>query len=702
MMFNSSNLRLLNRSQRDALRSRYFSSNEKLFDKILIANRGEIACRVMRTAKRLGIKTVAVFSEPDRNSVHVRMADEAYCIGPAASSESYLSIPKIMDVIKKSGAQAVHPGYGFLSENHVFSETLEKAGIAFMGPRGHSMVAMGDKIESKKLAAKAGVNTIPGEKRSLDSEKEVLEVSNKIGYPVMIKASAGGGGKGMRIAWNDEEAKLGYRLSKQEAKKSFGDDRMFVEKYIEEPRHIEIQLIGDSFGNICALPERECSIQRRNQKVLEEAPSVLLDAKTRRAMQDQARMLAKAVEYRSAGTVEFLCDKNKNFYFLEMNTRLQVEHPITELITGVDLVEQMIRVAAGYKLPDSFLSGYLPFKGHAHEARVYAEDPLRGFLPSIGRLVQYQEPTHIPNCRVDSGITQGSEISMFYDPMISKLCGYGETRAEALEVLSKALDSYVIGGLNHNQAFLRDVTRSKRFQEGAITTKYIPEEYPNGFQGVSLTETEKLNLAAIANSVYGLFFEYISSVNNQFKRPHLEKEYFIEFPKLKESFRVGLDESGDKISVSKVDADGNKIGEKLSLFTDVSWDPFSIICEAEIEGASHVVQVLDKDITGFKLQYCGAVLDAKIYNKQEYKLKKHMIQKAKPDFSKYLLSPMPGQLISVAVKVGDEIFGGQEVCVVEAMKMQNVLRAEKNGKVKSISKKPGQTVDVDEILVEFE
>jgi len=681
------------------LQRRAFSSGEKLFDKILIANRGEIACRVMKTAKRLGIRTVAVYSEPDAKSVHVKMADEAYCVGPAASAESYLNIPRIMEVIKESGAQAVHPGYGFLSENHLFAEELEKNNVAFIGPGSYAITAMGDKIESKEVAKKAGVNVIPGDLTVLKTEEEVLDKANEVGYPVMIKASAGGGGKGMRIAWNDEEARVGFRLSTEEAKASFGDDRIFVEKYIEEPRHIEIQLIADSHGNVCALPERECSIQRRNQKVLEEAPSVLLDDETRAAMQKQARDLATAVDYRSAGTVEFLCDKHKNFYFLEMNTRLQVEHPVTELVTGVDLVEQMIRVAAGHKLPDEYLSGTLPFKGWAHEARVYAEDPVRGFLPSTGRLISYQEPSveEIPSVRCDSGITQGSEISMFYDPMISKLCTYRETREEALDDLGIALDSYIVHGVGHNISFLRDCIRDERFRSGSITTNYIAEEYPDGFSGVRLNTDETVILAGITAVASAQRLAQTTQISGQVVEPKLPEAIIC---KIGESaFKISI-EGDEELTVS--DADSGVQLKKLN-FEDFDWTVDTVKVDAIIDDVKHVVQIHERTPAGLKVQYLGAVENVQVFTSQkEYEYSKYMLPKPEIDSSKWLLSPMPGALISVAVEAGAKVFPGQELAVVEAMKMQNVLVAEKEGVVKSVLKAPGATLAVDEEIIEFE
>src|SRR5882672_11220024 len=468
----------------------------KLFDKILIANRGEIACRVIRTCKRLGIKTVAVYSEADADALHVRQADEKVLIGPPPSTQSYLLIDKIVEACKKTGAQAVHPGYGFLSEKQEFQKALAKAKIAFIGPDAHAIHAMGDKIESKKLALKAGVSTVPGYLHAIPNAEEAVKIAKKVGYPVMIKASAGGGGKGMRISYNDAETREGFVSATSEAKSSFADDRVFIEKYVEEPRHIEIQLIADGHGNCIYLWERECSIQRRHQKVIEEAPSPFLDAKTRKAMGEQAVALAKAVKYKSAGTVEFIVDKNRKFYFLEMNTRLQVEHPVTELITGLDLVELMIRVAAGEKLP--FQQKDVKLNGWAVEARVYAEDPLRGFLPSTGRLVKYREPEPGPDVRVDTGVYEGGEISMFYDPMIAKLCSYGKTRIDAIERMRRALDEFYVRGVSHNVPFLAALMAHPRFRAGNLTTNFIAEEFKGGFTAAHLPPRDPAMLAGVA------------------------------------------------------------------------------------------------------------------------------------------------------------------------------------------------------------
>ncbi|CAK4716260.1 unnamed protein product [Aphanomyces euteiches] len=727
--------------------SRAFSTKEKLFDKVLIANRGEISCRVIKTCRRLGIRTVAVYSEPDVNSVAVRMADEAVCVGPAKSSSSYLNIDRIIQAVKDTGAQAVHPGYGFLSENKLFCEALDEAGVTFIGPGFHAIEAMGDKIESKQIAIDAGVNTIPGYQGVIQDEDEAVKVAHDIGYPVMVKASAGGGGKGMRVAYNDAEVREGYRLSKEEAANSFGDDRMFIEKFIEDPRHIEIQLLADKHGNYVAFPERECSIQRRNQKVVEEAPSMLLDDATRRAMGEQAIMLAKKVGYTSAGTVEFLCDKHKNFYFLEMNTRLQVEHPVTELITKVDLVEQMLRIAAGHKLPAHLTSGPLPIYGWAMESRVYAEDPLRGFLPSIGRLLQYQEPHHLPGVRVDSGVSEGSDISMHYDPMISKLITHGDTRHECLERMKFALDNYVIRGPGNNMAFMQDVYRHPRFESGNITTKFIAEEYPEGFSGVKLTPSEThevivagalMHLKSHAKKTTSGVDVVVLELNNE---PVIQlAELFqgvvaLQIPgSVDEALRKLPNTVGSQVFVSpdgpfgkahsvRAVAIRNTIyasvdGEEWIPVDNFSWSPKKPLFTADFSTQERALQVLEKLPEGFRLQHHGAIHNVIIRSPREHSLAQYMKPKPKVDLSRFVQCPMPGNelasfiqltrdvviglLVSVAVQPGDEVQIGQEVAVVEAMKMQNVIRASKRGTVKSVLHQAGASLKVDEVIVEFE
>jgi len=506
--------------------------DEPKFEKILIANRGEIACRVIKTAKAMGIKTVAVHSDVDSNALHVKLADESVCVGPAPTSESYLRADRILEAVKQTGAQAVHPGYGFLSENTHFAAQLEKAGAVFVGPNSRAILDMGDKIHSKKVAAAAKVNMIPGYDGEIKDEDECVKVANDIGYPVMIKASAGGGGKGMRIAWNDKECREGFRLSKQEAKSSFGDDRMLVEKFIDNPRHIEMQILADKHGNAIWLNERECSIQRRNQKVIEEAPSSFVDPDMRRRMGEQAVQLALAVGYDSAGTVEFLVDSQKNFYFLEMNTRLQVEHPITEEITRLDIVQQMLRVAYGHKL--NIQQKHIGIDGWSFECRVYAEDPYKGFgLPSVGRLTKYEEPTHIPGIRCDSGIREGSEISIYYDPLICKLVSHGRNRDEALNRISNALDHYVIRGVTHNIPLLRDIVDEKRFRSGNITTKYLPETYPEGFMGATLSPDEETSLVAVSSALNARKIARARTFTNQSRQkstlsdPYSNKYSFI-------------------------------------------------------------------------------------------------------------------------------------------------------------------------------
>ncbi|MBN9085458.1 MAG: acetyl/propionyl/methylcrotonyl-CoA carboxylase subunit alpha [Reyranella sp.] len=649
-----------------------------MFDKILIANRGEIACRVIRTAKRLGIKTVAVYSEADADALHVRQADEAVFIGPPPATQSYLLVDRIVEACRKTGAQAVHPGYGFLSEKQEFQKALADAGIVFIGPDAHAIYAMGDKIESKKLAQAAGVSTVPGHLAAIPDADEAVKIAQKVGYPVMIKASAGGGGKGMRIAYNDTEAREGFVSATNEAKSSFADDRVFIEKYVEEPRHIEIQLIADGHGNCVYLWERECSIQRRHQKVIEEAPSPFLDAKTRKAMGEQAVALAKAVQYKSAGTVEFIVDKNRNFYFLEMNTRLQVEHPVTELITGLDLVELMIRVAAGERLP--FAQKDVKLEGWAVEARVYAEDPFRNFLPSTGRLVKYREPMPGSDVRVDTGVYEGGEISMFYDPMIAKLCTYGKDRPDAIDRMRRALDEFYVRGVSHNVPFLAALMAHPRFREGRLTTNFIAEEFKGGFTAKHLPPRDPAVLAAVAAVVERVRDER-SGVTQDTRTVMLNRE------------PVALNVTGK---------DGNftvKVGDR-SIGIQTGWVPGEPLLHGKIDGQDVAVQV-DAVGSGWRLVHEGGQADALVLTPRQAELYALMPVKAAPDTSKFLLSPMPGLLASVAVTEGQEVKAGEPLAVVEAMKMENVLRAVQDGTVKTLHAKAGDSLKVDQKIIEF-
>eukprot|EP00753_Platysulcus_tardus_P021977 PLAT9184.1.p2 GENE.PLAT9184.1~~PLAT9184.1.p2 ORF type:complete len:696 (-),score=347.80 PLAT9184.1:427-2514(-) len=681
-----------------AVRALSSASGEKYFDKILIANRGEISIRVQQTARRMGIKTVAVYSEADAEAPHVRFADEAVCVGPPPSAESYLVEDAIVEAARSTGAEAIHPGYGFLSENAGFATRLEKEGITFIGPRASAIEAMGDKIESKRLAHEAGVSTIPGFVGEVHSDEEVLKISREIGYPVMIKASAGGGGKGMRIAWNDEEAIEGFRLSKEEAIASFGDDRMLIEKFVEDPRHIEIQLLGDNHGNVIALPERECSVQRRNQKVVEEAPCLLLDPATRRAMQEEAVALAKAVDYNTAGTVEMLSDPRKNFYFLEMNTRLQVEHPITELVSGLDLVEQMIRVASGHKLPADLVENWPEPVGWAFESRVYAEDPMRGFLPSIGRLMKYEEPSG-PGVRMDSGIEEGGEISMYYDPLVSKLITYADTREQAIDVMKDALDEYVIRGFSHNVPFLGALYRHPRFVEGRLSTAFIDEEYPDGFHGIELTEEDKTKLVASAALMQKARLERASMAHagEMVDSYRLEPVVHLVATVGEDKFDVTFD--GPAMSIAPKADDGHSLSVD---FAGLDWFPGQPKAVVELDDDEFTVQPLESHDAGYLLQYAGTPFEVTLRTPRGEELASHMLPKVERDTSRLLLSPMPGSLVSVAVKPGDKVVAGQELAVVEAMKMQNVLRAAKSGIIKEINCEPGSTLAVDEQILELE
>ncbi|TKR80869.1 hypothetical protein L596_014858 [Steinernema carpocapsae] len=683
--------------------------NEPKFDKILIANRAfREKSLVMKTARAMGIKTVAVHSDVDSNALHVKMADEAVCVGPAPTNQSYLRADRILEAVKETGAQAVHPGYGFLSENTDFAAKLTAAGATFIGPNSKAILDMGDKIHSKRIAGEAKVNMIPGYDGEIADEDECVKVSNEIGYPVMIKASAGGGGKGMRIAWNDKEARDGFRLSKQEAASSFGDDRMLVEKFIDNPRHIEMQVLCDKHGNALWLNERECSIQRRNQKVIEEAPSSFVDPAMRSRMGEQAVQLAKAVGYDSAGTVEFLVDSKKNFYFLEMNTRLQVEHPITEEITNLDIVQQMIRVAYGHKL--NLQQSDIKINGWSFESRVYAEDPFKGFgLPSVGRLTKYEEPVDsVEGIRCDSGIREGSEISIYYDPLICKLVSHGPNRQVALDRMRDALDNYVIRGVTNNIPLLRDIVEEERFRSGNITTKYLPETYPQGFEGASLNVGEERTLVALTATLQALKIARAQMFTNQRKAACIDpllKDYsfVVELPK-----RDGEDRKTANVEVRFIDGnteiaevfvDGNKV--KLSGEICLAKSVLHLKVDSE-SAKDATVQVVSKRPGELVVIYKGSQFKMRVMPKAVSELLKHMKEKPKLDLSSVVLSPMPGAIKSVSAEVGQMVTEGQELCVIEAMKMQNSLHASKTGKVKAVNVKEGATVDEGEILIELE
>ena len=656
-----------------------------MFTSLLIANRGEIACRVIRTAKRMGIRTIAVYSDADRAALHVKLADEAVHIGGSAARDSYLSIDKIIAACKRTNADAVHPGYGFLSENAEFAAALDAAGIIFVGPPAKAVEAMGDKITSKKLAAAAGVSTVPGHMGLIADADEAVTIARQLGYPVMIKASAGGGGKGMRIAHDDASAREGFERSKSEAGSSFGDDRIFIEKFVTEPRHIEIQLIGDQHGTMIYLNERECSIQRRNQKVIEEAPSPFLDAKTRKAMGEQAVALAKAVGYFSAGTVEFIVDGARNFYFLEMNTRLQVEHPVTELITGLDLVELMLRVAAGEKLPLS--QADVKIDGWALESRLYAEDPYRNFLPSTGRLTRYSPPAEEHDfdraIRNDTGVYEGGEISTFYDPMIAKLCSWAPSREAAIGVMQEALDQFEVEGVGNNIPFLSAVMAQPRFREGRLTTGYIAEEFPDGFTGVALAPADLTHLAALA-CVSAFALETRTHLGTETRRAVII-----------DGTRWDFDVRADGIEYWLTDSAGKK------LLVETGWKPGMSLAIARIDGTLHHVR-LNRVTAGFRLRWRGADLVARVLLPRVADLMPLMPVKTPPDMSRFLLCPMPGQVVRIDVAEGDIVESGQPLAIVEAMKMENVLKAERRARVSKLRVKPGAVLAVDEVIMEFE
>jgi propionyl-CoA carboxylase alpha chain len=650
----------------------------RMFKKILIANRGEIACRVIKTARRMGIATVAVYSDADRTALHVEMADEAVHIGPSPAAESYLVADRIIEACKATGAEAVHPGYGFLSERASFCEALEKEGIVFIGPKPKAIRAMGDKIESKKFANAAKVSTVPGFLGVIEDAAHAERIAGEIGYPVMIKASAGGGGKGMRIAWSEGQVRDGFERARSEAKSSFGDDRVFIEKYIVDPRHIEIQVLADAHGTALYLGERECSIQRRNQKVVEEAPSPFLDEATRRAMGEQSVALAKAVDYQSAGTVEFIVDRDRNFYFLEMNTRLQVEHPVTELVTGIDLVEQMIRVAAGEKL--ALAQADIKLNGWAVESRLYAEDPYRNFLPSIGRLTRYRPPAEGRRgetvVRNDTGVYEGAEISMYYDPMVAKLCTFAPTRLEAIDAMSDALDGFVVDGIEHNVPFLAALMRHPRWREGRLSTGFIAEEYPDGFAPMAPTDEEAGILSRVALAAH--------LVDAERRAGHLDR----------------LRPAGAQCTdwVVKLDDAYHAVTADESVKSD--WRPGEPVWRGTVGGRSVTAQIRPL-ANGMRIDWQGLSVRSRVFTPRLAELDALMPVKLPPDTSKMLLCPMPGLVVSIAVAEGQEVKAGETLAVVEAMKMENVLRAERDLTVGTIRAKAGESLAVDAVIMEF-
>ena len=681
-----------------------------MFKKILIANRGEIACRVIKTARKMGIGTVAIYSDADAQALHVQMADEAVHIGPPPANQSYIVIDKVMEAVKSSGAEAVHPGYGFLSENSKFAEALDAAGVAFVGPPVGAIEKMGDKITSKKIAQEAGVSTVPGHMGLIEDAEEAVKISSEIGYPVMLKASAGGGGKGMRIAWNDDEAREGYQSSKNEAASSFGDDRIFIEKFVTQPRHIEIQVLCDSHGNGIYLGERECSIQRRNQKVVEEAPSPFLDEATRKAMGEQAVALAQAVDYASAGTVEFIVDGDKNFYFLEMNTRLQVEHPVTELITGVDLVEQMIRVANGEELTIS--QDDVKLTGWAIENRLYAEDPYRGFLPSIGRLTRYRPPQEVASgpmleggtwhgdaptgqtaVRNDTGVYEGGEISMYYDPMIAKLCTWGPDRATAIEAMRVALDSFEVEGIGHNLPFVAAVMDHPKFVSGDMTTAFIEEEYPDGFEGVTLDDDALRRIAAATAAMHRVA---------EIRRTRVSGRMDNHERRVGTDWNVALQGQSFDVVIS-ADKDGSTVrfDDATEMRVSGAWTPGDQLAEMTVDDTPLVMKV-GKVSGGFRIRSRGADLRVHVRNPYQAEMARLMPEKVAPDTSKMLLCPMPGLIVKLDVAEGDEVQEGQALCTIEAMKMENILRAEKKGVVTKVNAAAGDSLAVDDVIMEFE
>ncbi|MGQ2990179.1 ATP-binding protein [Brevundimonas sp.] len=668
-----------------------------MFSKILIANRGEIAVRIIKTCRRMGLKTVLVHSDADTGSLAYEMADETVHIGPSPAAQSYLLQDRIVDAVRQTGAEAVHPGFGFLSENPVFARRLEAEGITFIGPNPHAIEAMGDKITSKKFAAEAGVSTVPGYMGLIDTPEHAVQIANEIGYPVMIKASAGGGGKGIRVAHSDDDMAEGFAAVKAEALTAFGDDRVFLEKFIVNPRHIEIQVLGDKHGNIVSLFDRECSIQRRNQKVIEEAPSPLLDEATRKKMGDQAVALARAVNYDSAGTVEFVAGQDRSFYFLEMNTRLQVEHPVTELITGVDLVEQMIRSAAGETM--GFGQDDLKINGWAIESRIYAEDPYRGFLPSIGRLVRYEQPdegehegTTAPYVvRNDTGVREGDEISMFYDPMIAKLCTWGETRIAAVDGMARALEDTHLSGLGHNVPYLAAVMDQERFRSGALSTSYIKDEFPDGFHGVPAGPLQRDVLVASAVAMHEILSE-------QSGDPSDRTDWIVLIDR--EPVGVSLSYDDDEALTLELTGEANEERRVMRL-SEIDWRPGLAQFRAVLDGDAFTAEVR-RVADGFDIRSRATRARVRVFTPRLAELFARLPEKEAADTSKLILSPMPGLVVAIAVTPGQEVKEGETVAIIEAMKMQNILKAERDAVVKSVGAKAGDPVAADDVLVEFE
>jgi len=661
-----------------------------MFNKILIANRGEIACRIIKTARKMGVRAVAVYSDADRDALHVTMADEAVCIGPPVSTQSYLSIERIIQACKESGAEAVHPGYGFLSEKAAFARQLEEAGIVFIGPKPHAMISLGDKITSKKLAKQAGVNTVPGHSDVIRDADHAVAIAREIGYPVMLKASAGGGGKGMRLAHNDDECREGYLRATGEARTAFGDERVFIEKYIQEPRHIEIQILADSHGNAIHLGERECSLQRRHQKVIEESPSPFLDVTARAAMGEQAVALAQSVNYQSAGTVEFIVDANRNFYFLEMNTRLQVEHPVTEMVTGLDLVEAMIRIAAGERLALS--QADVRLNGWAIEARVYAEDPFRNFLPSTGRLVRYLPPAESPNIRVDTGIYEGGEVSIYYDPMIAKVIAHAQAREQATAHLRDALNEFYIRGVSHNISFLAALVAHPRFTQARLSTNLIAQEYPSGFHPADVVHDDPAMLIVVAAAIHRRYMDRAAQISGQMAG--YER-------KVQDEWVVSIAGKRHPVVVRPIE-DGHDViygGEHYRVLSD--WQFGQPLFKGTVDGTPICIQVERRNMT-YRLFHWGSQVDAVVLTARAAELLASMPEKKPPDTSKYLLSPMPGLLSQLMVGAGDDVKLGQQLAVVEAMKMENVLVAHRDGRVQKAWAQVGETLSIDQPIVEFE